>query len=373
MTWNWQQPDWPLFRWDQGALEGVEKQFLHQAGTVVGALKHMGEDEKTGLTVELISTEAVKTSEIEGDILDRESVQSSVRRNFGLASDNKRIRPAERGIAEMMVDLYRTFDQPLSHKKLFTWHKMLTSGRHDLNDIGRYRTHDEAMQVVSGQVVSGYAHDPKVHFEAPPSDEMKRQMDRFIDCFNGVELPPVTRAGVAHLYFVSIHPFEDGNGRVGRAISEMALSQGLGQPTLLALSQTIMAGRKRYYDMLERSNKDLEITAWLTYFANMVLEAQSYSLRLIDFLIEKTHLYDRLRGALNERQEKALERMFREGLEGFKGGLSAENYLSITGTSRATATRDLADLVEKGALVRTGERKHTRYWLNIAGVGPQGN
>ena len=365
MMWNWQQPDWPLFRWEQEALEGMEKQFLHQAGTVVGALKHIDEDEKVGLTVELISTEAVKTSEIEGDILDRESVQSSIRQNFGLAIDNKRIRPAEQGIGEMMVDLYRTFDQSLSHKQLFIWHKMLTSGRRDLNDIGRYRTHGETMQVVSG-----YAHEPKVHFEAPPSTEMKVQMDRFIKWYNGVELQPLTRAGVAHLYFVSIHPFEDGNGRVGRAISEKVLAQGLGHPTLLALSQTIMAGRKRYYAMLERSNKELEITEWLTYFAESVLAAQDYSLRMIDFLIDKTRLYDRLRGKLNKRQEKALERMFQEGVEGFKGGLSAENYLSITGTSRATATRDLVDLVEKRAFMRTGERKHTRYWLNVAGTHP---
>ncbi len=363
MSWNWRQPDWPLFRWDKEALEGAENRFLHQAGAVVGALKHMDEDEKAGLTVELISTEAVKTSEIEGEILDRESVQSSVRRNFGLETDSRRIRPAERGIAEMMVDLYRTFQQPLSHRKLFTWHKMLTSGRRDLADIGCYRTHDEAMQVISG-----HGHAPKVHFEAPPSDEIKSQMDGFIDWFNREILPPVTRAGVAHLYFVSVHPFEDGNGRIGRAISEVALSQGLGRPSLLALSQTIMAGRKRYYDMLERSNKDLEITDWLIYYADRVIQAQSHSLRLIGFIIDKTRLYDRLRGRLNERQEKALGRMFREGPEGFKGGLSAENYLSITGTSRATATRDLADLVEKGAFVRTGERRYTRYWLNIPGL-----
>jgi Fic family protein len=176
---------------------------------------------------------------------------------------------------------------------------------------------------------------------------------------------------LAHLYFVCVHPFEDGNGRIGRAISEMALSQGLGEPALLALSQTIQSDRKRYYAMLEQSNKELEVTAWLEYFAETVLDAQAYALRLVDFLIAKTRLYDRLVGSLNERQEKVLARMFREGVEGFKGGLSAENYMAITGTSPATATRDLADLVVKGALTRMGERRHTRYWLNIQGAGPQ--
>jgi len=366
MIWNWQQKDWPEFRWDAEALERQEQQFLHQAGMMSGCLKHMSEDEKSGLTVELISTEAIKTSEIEGEILDRDSVQSSVRRNFGLDTQARRISPAERGIAEMMVDLYRTFDKPLDHAKMFDWHKMLTSGRRDLEDIGRYRSHGEAMQVVSGQ-----AHDPTIHFEAPPSKQMTAQMTRFIDWFNetaplGAQPhSPLTRAGVAHLYFVCIHPFEDGNGRLGRALSEKALSQGLGQPTLLALSQTIQAGRKVYYRMLEQSNKDMDITEWLLYFADTVSKAQNSTLRLIDFLIAKTHMFDRLRGLVNDRQNKVLVRMFREGPDGFSGGMNAQKYIAITGASRATATRDLADLVSKKALTRTGLRKNARYWLKV--------
>ncbi len=366
MEWNWQQKDWPKFHYNSAALNELEGRFLLQSGMLQGTLKHIGADDKMRLTIDLMSTEAINTSEIEGEILNRDSVQSSIRRNFGLDTDNRRIPPAEQGIAEMMVDLYRTFDEPLSHSKLFTWHKMLTSGRRNLTDIGRYRTHADAMQVVSGAM-----HDPKVHFEAPPSKQMKAEMDRFIDWFNGCgpdakhPVSALTRAGIAHLYFVCIHPFEDGNGRIGRAISEMALSQSLGQPTLLALSYTIQNAQKAYYRNLELNNKDLEITDWLLYFANTVLEAQSYSQRLIDYLIAKIRLYDRLRGQFNGRQDKIIARMFREGLEGFKGGLSAENHISITGTSRATATRDLTDLVEKGALTRTGERRHTRYWLNI--------
>ncbi len=368
MTWNWQKPNWPHFHWNAGALSEQEALFLREVGVVFGALKHVEGGQQSSLVIELISTEAIKTSAIEGEILDRSSVQSSVRRNFGLDTDNQRILPAEQGIADMMLDVYHGWDAPLDHDKLFTWHAMLMTGRTNIHDVGRYRTHKEPMQVISGPSYKEF-----VHFEAPPSTAMIEEMDQFITWFNdsgpsGTKpLPPLTRAGLAHLYFVSIHPFEDGNGRIGRAISEKALSQGLNSAALLALSQTIHTGQKRYYDMLEQSNKDMDVTAWLNYFAETVLDAQKYTLRLIDFLIAKTRLYDRLIGALNARQEKTLARMFVEGLEGFKGGLSAKNYIAITGTTKATATRDLADFVKKGVLTRTGERRHTRYWLNIEG------
>lgn len=266
----------------------------------------------------------------------------------------------------MMVDLYKTFNNPLSHEQLFAWHKMLMKGRRYLHDVGAYRTHEDSMQVVSGPV-----HKPKVHFEAPPSKAMHREMTRFIKWLNDTArdgknpLPALSRAGIAHLHFVCIHPFEDGNGRIGRAIAEKALSQCLGQPTLIALSHAIQEQKNAYYETLEKNNKGNEITDWLVYFANTILDAQSYTQKLIDFLIEKTRLYDKLRGKMNERQEKVIARMFREGPEGFKGGLSAEKYISITKTSRATATRDLQDLVEMGALLKTGERKYTRYSLCI--------
>jgi Fic family protein len=179
-------------------------------------------------------------------------------------------------------------------------------------------------------------------------------------------LPALTRAGIAHLYFVSIHPFEDGNGRIGRALAEKSLAQNLGRPTLIAWAYTIERSRKAYYTALERNNNDLEITEWLTYFAQTILDAQTNTIKRLDFYLAKAKLYEKLRGQLNERQEKAIARMFREGIDGFKGGLSAENYISITKTSRATATRDLQDLVEKGALTRIGQLRHTRYHLNIS-------
>ena len=366
MKWNWQQPDWPQLSYERAALTDLEARFLRQSGVFLGTMRHVTAGDKDTLVVDLMSTEALKTSEIEGEILDRGSLQSSIRRNFGLDEKNQKIPPAEQGIAEMMVDLYKTFKKPLSHEQLFAWHKMLMKGRKDLHDPGAYRTHEDPMQVVSGPV-----HKPKVHFEAPPSKAMRREMTQFVRWLNSTapdgknHLPALTRAGMAHLHYVCIHPFEDGNGRIGRAIAEKVLSQCLGQPTLIALSHEIQEHKKAYYVSLENNNKDNEITDWLVYFAKTILEAQAYTQKLVDFLIEKSRFYEKLRGKMNGRQEKVIARLFREGPEGFKGGLSAEKYISIAKTSRATATRDLQDLVEMGALLKTGERKYTRYSLRI--------
>jgi Fic family protein len=366
MTWNWQKTGWPKFRWKASRLVLAEKEFLIAGGKLAGTVKHLGEEQREQITVDSMSTEAVTTSEIEGEILNRASVQSSIRRQLGLAADKRNVQPAERGVAEMTVDLFRGFAAPLSDKVLFGWQSMLMSGRRDLTDVGRYRTGREPMQVVSGPLGK-----TKVHFEAPPSAQVPREMTQFIDWFNrttpgGPEpLPALTRAGAAHLYFECIHPFEDGNGRIGRALAEKALAQSLGQPTLTALAATILARRKSYYQALEAANKQIEITEWLAWFVGITIEAQRRTLAMIEFLVDKAKLFERLRGQMNERQEKALVRMFREGLDGFKGGLSAGKYATITGASPATATRDLADLVEKGALVRVGELRHTRYQLGV--------
>jgi Fic family protein len=367
MTWNWEQSGWPEFTFDPAVMEPLERQFLLRSGEFIGAFKHVGPDDQDTLKIELISEEALKTSEIEGEVLNRDSVQSSLRRQFGLGSDQRQIPPAERGIAEMMVDLYKTFDEPLTHKTMFAWHKMLMSGEQGNRAIGGYRTHLDPMQVVSGDI-----HNPKVHFEAPPSAKMKEEMDAYVTWFNETAphgkhpLAALTRAGIAHLHFVSIHPFEDGNGRIGRALAEKSLAQNLDQPSLIALAYTIQRASKAYYVALERNNKDLEISDWLVYFGETILEAQRNTIKRVDFYVAKAKLYEKLYGRLNERQEKAIARMFREGIDGFKGGLSADNYISITKASRATATRDLQDLVEKGALTKTGELRHTRYHLKIS-------
>lgn len=366
MLWNWQQPDWPHFTWKVSRLAKAEERFLFARGVLLGTVQHLNDDDRHLLTVEAMSEEAVTTSKIEGETLDRDSVQSSIRRQLGLAHDARRVKPAEQGISEMMVDLYRNFDAPLSRDVLFAWHRMVVLGRTDLPDVGVYRTHREPMQVVSGKV-----HDPEVHFEAPPSRAVPREMERFVAWFNRTSpagsdpLPALTRAGVAHLYFESIHPFEDGNGRVGRAIAEKALAQSLGRASLTALAATILLKQRAYYDALEAANKRNEITDWLAWFAATALEAQQRTMARVLFLIDKTRLLDRLRGALNPRQEAVLLRMLREGPDGFQGGLSAGKYVRIARASPATATRDLAALVERGALIRTGERRHTRYHLPI--------
>ena len=359
MTWNWQLPDWPEFTWDKARLALAEQQFLVGGGVLLGTVKHLGEEEHNQLTVEAMSTEAVTTSEIEGEILDRASVQSSIQRQLGLAADDRRVGPKEQGTAEMMVDLYRSFSAPLTEEMLFGWHRMLMSGRRDIKDVGSYRTDTEPMQVVSGAIGA-----EKIHFEAPPSAQVPREMAGFIDWFKrtapgGTQpLPALTRAGAAHLYFESIHPFEDGNGRIGRAIAEKSLAQSLGQPTLIVLAATILARRASYYNALEAGSKQNEITNWLAWFGGVTIEAQRRTLALIEFLIEKAKLFDRLKGQLNDRQQKALLRMFKEGPEGFKGGLSAGKYSTITGASPATATRDLADLTEQGC-TRTHRRAQT--------------
>lgn len=366
MKWNWQLPDWRDFRYDAPKIAPLEAVFQRQSGVFTGSVRHVAEGEKYQITVDLISDEALYTSEIEGEILNRDSLQSSIRRHLGLEADNRRIPPAEQGISEMMVDLYRNFDAPLSDDLLFRWHEMLMNGRRDLKNIGSYRRGKEPMQIVSGSL-----HEPKVHFEAPPSESMPREMRGFIKWFNETApagqapLPALTRAGLAHWYFVSIHPFEDGNGRIARALAEKALSQGLGHPALIVLSKTINSDRKAYYDVLEYGNRSNDISDWMLYFCETVLKAQSSAQHMVDFLIAKTQIFDRLKGQINERQERVLLRMFREGPAGFTGGLSAGNYASITGAPHATVTRDLQDLVDKKALTRTGEKKGTRYHLNI--------
>ena len=364
MKWNWQQPDWPNFRWNSEALAALEARFLQQSGVMIGVVKHLRDEDRTSVVLDVMTDEAMKTSQIEGELLNRASVQSSLRREFGLDTETRRIPPAERGIAEMMMALYRDFAAPLTEEVLGDWHRLVLSGRSDIDVVGRYREHEDAMQVVSGAL-----HKPTVHFEAPPSREMAAEMARFLEWFattgpgGATPLPGLTRSGLAHLYFVTIHPFEDGNGRIGRAIAEKALSQAIGQPSLIALSQTIQRRRSAYYDALEAANKANEISDWLAYWAETVLEAQTHSLARIDFLLAKTRLHDRFRGKLNARQEKVVARMFREGLDGFKGGLSAANYITIADTSRATATRDLQELVALGAMGQTGTLRYARYHL----------
>lgn len=360
MKWNWQQSDWPNFNYDQDQLEILEKEFLKQSGVFIGVFLHLNEVEKNQIKIDIIIDEAVKTSEIEGEYLNRDSIQSSIRYYFGLETSLNNIPAAEQGIANMMTNLYESFNSEATHQLLCNWHKMLCIGRRDLNTIGEYRNHADPMQIISGPL-----HRPKIHFEAPPSCQMQQEMDQFLKFFNDSKskLSPLIRASIAHLYFVSIHPFEDGNGRIARAIVEKALAEYLGYPSLIALSQVIEKNKKDYYKALEHTNHTNEITNWILYFAKTILEAQKYSLQQVEFVIKKAKFFDRYDSLLNQRQKKVIMRIFRAGINGFEGGLSADNYISITKTSRATATRDLQDLVEKKIFFNTGQLKSTRYFL----------
>lgn len=360
MTWNWQLPNWPQFYYESALLIPKEREFLQRVGSVTAILNQMEKEERIHFIIELLSTEGLKSSQIEGEVLQRESLQSSIRRHFGLQSTVNRASYREKGIADLLCLIYETFDQPLSHEMLYEWHGLLMQQRSDIENLGCYRTHDEPMQIVSRR----YG-DPNVHFEAPPSRFILQEMDKFIAWFNSPDPSQsiLGKAAHAHVYFESIHPFEDGNGRIGRALVEKLLSQALGHPTLIAVSQVIDRRKKEYYQYLAECNRSLQIDRWVVFFAEVILQAQQISIQQIEFMIYKAKLMNSLAGNINERQEKALLRMFEEGPEGFAGGLNAEKYIAITKASKATATRDLADLVAKGALLKTGELRHTRYWL----------
>ena len=269
-------------------------------------------------------------------------------------------------MSEMMGSLYREFVEPLTGELLCSWHEMVMRGRWDVAQIGGYRTHAEPMQIVSGYVGS-----PKVHYEAPPSNVVSREMNCYIKWFNKIDsscstaLPILTRAGIAHLYFECIHPFEDGNGRIGRAIALKAIFQGLHRPTIIALSDILNRDKKNYYGALAKNNRNNDITEWLLYFLQSALKAQQHTQAIIDLVIEKKKFYERFANKLNIRQQKVVTRLFREGVSGFEGGLSAKNYIKIANTSASTATRDLQQLVDMGAFSAKGELKSRRYFLKL--------
>jgi Fic family protein len=367
IKWNWQKDDWGNFTYDSSEIEKLERDYSRQSGFTLGIARHLSHEDQNDLIIELLSNEAIKTSEIEGEFLDRESLQSSIRREFGLEmAAHYHVKPAEAGIAEMMNDIFTNYESPLTEKTLCNWHEMLMSGRRNI-ETGRYRTHKEAMQVVSGRYDR-----PKVHFEAPPSADVPREMAKFIDWFNksapgGKEaLTPLVRAGIAHIYFVSIHPFEDGNGRIGRGIVEKSLSQHMGQPTLIAISSTINDGKREYYEELAAQSTGNNLTNWLIYFGRTIISAQKQTIKQIDFIITKAKFFDTHKENLNSRQLKVINRILLEGPKGFEGGLSAANYRGITKSPTATATRDLQDLVSKGIFAKTGQLKSTRYTLDLS-------
>jgi Fic family protein len=362
MPWNWELPKWPNFSYNCDQIAHQERQFLLNVGSECAFLKNIGEEEYNQFVVEILSLEGLESSRIEGEILDRKSLQSSIKQHFGLKVDRKREMNKESAMANLLCHVYKSFNKPLTHEMLWQWHSKLFSNQLSLIEFGKYRTHVEPMQIISHRYDS-----PQVFFEAPPSERIHNEMTTFIDWFNSRNPSELIlgRAAIAHVYFESLHPFEDGNGRIGRLLIEKVLYQSVERPVLIAVSKVLEKRKKEYYAALEKCNRTLDASHWVEFFANVVLQAQEESMRLLYFLIGKSKMFITLSDQLNPRQEKVLLRMFAEGVNGFKGGLSAENYIAITKTSRATATRDLVDLVQKQALVKTGELRHTRYWLNL--------
>lgn len=249
---------------------------------------------------------------------------------------------------------------------LLEWHAKLMVNVQNVN-TGQWRRRSEPMQIISGtygRVI--------VHYEAPPSAEVAREMEQFVQWYNqasfslkGDVAEAVLKSAVAHLYFESIHPFEDGNGRIGRAIAEKALSQSIGRPVVLSLSKIIEKNKAQYYAALKEAQWSLEITAWINYFANVILEAQRDAKAIVQFTLIKAKFFDNYKDQLNDRQLKAINKMLEKGADGFEGGMTAKKYMSITGTSKATATRDLLELHSKGVVVQEGAGRAIRYQLKL--------
>jgi Fic family protein len=369
MTYNWQHTDWPDFRYDVAEIEDEILQFYEKAGLISGIVRSLPENTRLEAVIEVMVAEAIKTSEIEGEFLSRKDVISSIRNALGLNAQMEQTsdqRSANAG--QLMIDVRETFADPLTAEQLFAWHSLLLGTEKGIK-IGGWRDHEEPMQVISGAMGKTV-----VHFEAPPSARVPQEMARFLDWFNrtapgqpGEIRKAPLRCAIAHLYFETIHPFEDGNGRIGRAIAEKALSQGLNRPALLSLSRTIELNKKQYYEALKTAQTSLEITPWINYFVDVIMDAQQYAEEQIGFALQKTLFFDRYRDQLSERQLKVVRRVFEEGPGGFQGGLNAAKYGSLTRISKATATRDLQELLSKGIILPLGEGggRSTKYQLNL--------
>jgi Fic family protein len=365
MPYNWQLPDWPHFHYDLPSIEDNLYLFAEKIGHISAALNTLPQNSQLETLIDILVTEALKTSEIEGEYLSPVEVKSSIRNNLGLNEVPENIKDQRAaGIGQLMIDVRKTYMEPLTKEKLWQWHQMLLSSANDIT-IGGWRTHNEPMQVVSGALGR-----QRIYYEAPPSSRVPEEMENFITWFNKtapggqheIKKPPV-RAALIYLYFESIHPFEDGNGRIGRALAEKSLSQGLGRPVLLSLSRTIEKNKKAYYAALETAQQDNEVTSWMQYFVQVCVDAQSEAAEEIDFTLKKGLFFNRHQAGLNPRQLLVVRRMLEEGPKGFEGGMSASKYMAITKSSKATATRDLQDMAEKAIFLPIGGGRSTRYQL----------
>ncbi len=357
--WAWEHPDWPRFVIDEEAFAGRAEAFHRAAERLSGSVWAMNDECRSDTAIELMLSEAIATSAIEGEDLDRESVRSSLLAHFGKAVVGTNVDPKADGAASLIVDTRRNWDRPLTHELLGSWQTMAVP--ETLSSVamrGAYRTGEM-------RIVSGLPGRHRVHYVAPPAIRVHDEMERFLEWYNtdGENLSGPVRATVAHMWFERIHPFDDGNGRVGRAISDHALSQSLGRPTLACLATAIEATRKKYYKAFEEfdRNERLDLNGFAEYFTTAIVRSQEIAIAEVAFVLDKSRFFDQHRESMNGRQIKALERMFMEGRRGFEGGMSTKKYMAITRCSATTATRDLAALCAMGAMVSRGAGRGTRY------------
>lgn len=367
--WIWQHPDWPQFHWQAERLAPLLRDCTQAQGRLLGMAGAAGGKFAAQGELDTLLQNIVTSSAIEGETLNVGSVRSSLARRLGLeAEGNERTSPRSEGLAELMLDATRHFQQPLSLERLLQWHRLLfPEPEHDLLPrrirVGALRG-DEPMQVVSGRIDR-----PTVHFEAPPRSGLEQQLGAFLAWFEAsrsdTDLDPLLRAGIAHFWFVTLHPFDDGNGRLTRAITDLALAQAEQQALrFYAMSASILDDRRGYYRILESSQQATpDITAWLEWFLHTLLRSLQQALTRIERVLAKARFWQRHREqALSAEQIKVLNRLLDGGERGFEDGISAAQYQAVAKVSKATATRHLADLLEKGCLVRLpGGGRSTRY------------
>lgn len=367
--WIWQNEAWPCFTWQTEQLFPLISQARLAQGKLLAQVNGIGFELSREASADVLTEEAMKTSEIEGELLNRDSVRSSVAKHLGLSTFNlPEPSRAVDGLVDVLVDATKNYSNPLTAERIQSWQAALfPTGRSGLFTIqtGQWRTAEDPMQVVSG----GMGQE-KVHFEAVPGPSVEKEMQRFLSWWEvsqGKE-DGLIRTGIAHFYFVTIHPFDDGNGRLARALTDMALAQDEKMPIrFYSLSSQIMKERKHYYEILERCQRgDLDITAWLSWFLGCYTRALENAQKLVAKVLAKATFWQHFGStSLNERQRKVINLLLNAGADSFEGGLTTRKYVSIGKTSRATAFREIDNLVEKGLLVQNPTKgRSTSYDLN---------
>ncbi|KKB02906.1 Fic family protein [Pantoea anthophila] len=366
--WIWQQADWPHFHWQDAVLLPRLRHLQQQRGLLLGRASLHPDSESQ--TLDTLLSNILSSSAIEEERVNVQSVRSSLARRLGVTEEQPwPVSDRSEGLAAMMLDAINNRSQPLTMDRLYQWHHWLFPADEwtvQRLSVGMLRG-SEPMQVVSGRIDR-----PTVHFEAPPRDGLEPQLAQFIAWFNqsqqDVMLDPLLRAAICHLWFVTLHPFDDGNGRITRALTDLALAQADSQSIrLYAMSPAILAHRADYYRILEQTQKgDTDITRWLVWFLDILDESLQQAMSVIDRTQIKARFWLRYQGTgLSQEQVKVLNRLLDGGEQGFEQGISASQYQKVAKVSKATATRHLADLVEKGCLYRLeGGGRSTRYQVN---------